>query len=760
MVFPSTSRLIRRRSRRAQETTFFLIVAAALAFFLVQLTSCSQTQDHPLLNQPPDTEITHSPLDGAITGYRVELHWTGHDSDGVIDHFQWRISDNGPDGVLDVADTLGLPWHTTVAWDSTFVVTADLDSVLPGSTEPVLARRSHTFFVRAVDGEGVADPTPACISFTATTWTPEIHFDPPSSFSGSTCKPAGTSLAFGWKGSDPDGPEGIPLQCRWALVEVSRLDPRKLAEAGLSPLPYGTCLSDADVDALNPVGFFPEDVWSPWLDYRDETTPTPPARVDDLPAGSTWFLAVQARDEAGAVTPDFHSGRNLLHFMVKGDTAPTVTVWDEYLHQAVFDGTHQLEAIEVFAGETVTFHWMARTEGYLGDIAGYRYGWNVIDPEDPDDPGWVGPFTPDTTSATLQLPEGTTTFTVQAKDGAGTVTTSIVQLDAQRSFTDPLRPVLLVEDYGLDDTPQQQEIQQSWSDAWDRVLTARLPGYDPDLDHIVLYAGEAGPGIDAVSSYANIIWTFRGRGDMRSRWFTGTSPTGFHYNWLWAHQRLRGGVLLAGPAAAWSILPYRPETLPIDLRDPYTRFDFAVIDVSHCWLRQAWGVTVIDHVDGGAPRADLSYERSWPCDGLVLARTGAAAAPLGIGELRPAPPRIPPFPDLTLHLLPQEEFYDRDLRPGRDPVPADLHETIFVWEALRDSPWMDPQTTCALHGPGGLSGLNGAATGVVRPSTPALRPDASSAQILWGFHPLAFEEDDLGLALAGIFAHLWGLPVR
>jgi hypothetical protein len=46
------------------------------------------------------------------TEYTVSFFWTGFDPDGSIDGFQWRISDNGEDGVVDVADTLShvLPW--------------------------------------------------------------------------------------------------------------------------------------------------------------------------------------------------------------------------------------------------------------------------------------------------------------------------------------------------------------------------------------------------------------------------------------------------------------------------------------------------------------------------------------------------------------------------------------------------------------------------------------------------------------------------
>ena len=325
--------------------------------------------------------------------------------------------------------------------------------------------------------------------------------------------------------------------------------------------------------------------------------------------------------------------------------------------------------------------------------------------------------------------------------------------------------MLLVEDYDIDDgRPSSHERQEQWSAIWDRVLATQLPGYDPAIDHIVIRSGGTGPTLQSLIPYANVIWTLFGYDT--GNWFSrevGVSAPAFHYNWLWAHQRLRGGLLLSGPAAAEATLSISPGFLflPVDLSKPYTTpYDLPPIDLSHSWPHQAWGVTVIDRVSG-VKLSNPHQEVSYACDGLVLAHASDAAIAMGIGDLRPAPARISPTIDPNVYSrLFWEEFYDRDLSEGVDIASPGLTEALFRWEALRDSPWMDSSLDCPPPSPEGLSYLDGAATGIYRLSTPLLRPSAASAQILWGFHPLAFDEDDLSLALRGIFGQLWGLELR
>ena len=50
-------------------------------------------------NARPDTRVAGQPPTLLEAGYAVEFHWTGADPDGKIAGYEWKISDNGFDGI-------------------------------------------------------------------------------------------------------------------------------------------------------------------------------------------------------------------------------------------------------------------------------------------------------------------------------------------------------------------------------------------------------------------------------------------------------------------------------------------------------------------------------------------------------------------------------------------------------------------------------------------------------------------------------------
>ena len=138
-------------------------------------------------NSPPDTDVSATPPVLSAAGFEVSFNWTGADPDGEIIGFEWRISNNGEDGIVDVVDTLEtfLPWQFTTVTDSTFLVDADLDSFPPDVTDPRQGAsnyrywQTHTFYIRAIDEKGYRDPSPAHVSFTATTLAPTVQITLP-----------------------------------------------------------------------------------------------------------------------------------------------------------------------------------------------------------------------------------------------------------------------------------------------------------------------------------------------------------------------------------------------------------------------------------------------------------------------------------------------------------------------------------------------------------------------------------------------------
>lgn len=172
---------------------------------LLGVAGCDSSTEPPPTrsNEPPDTVITASPPAGELTSFEVSFSWEGTDSDGEIAFYEWRISDNGEDQMVSIPDTLDLAWHATVANDTTFVVTADIEGLPPAKDDPFW--QSHTLFLRAVDDDGARDPEPAMVSFTATTLAPEVVIDVPERRASITCIQSGTVVDYAWTATDPDG---------------------------------------------------------------------------------------------------------------------------------------------------------------------------------------------------------------------------------------------------------------------------------------------------------------------------------------------------------------------------------------------------------------------------------------------------------------------------------------------------------------------------------------------------------------------------
>jgi hypothetical protein len=95
-------------------------------------------------NQPPAVWLAAGPPEGSTVDSPVHFYWGGWDEDGAISGFEYIIAQN-PTGSFSHADTLGVYWEPVAANDSTFTVEPD----------SLNTSRSFTFFIRAVDNEGL-----------------------------------------------------------------------------------------------------------------------------------------------------------------------------------------------------------------------------------------------------------------------------------------------------------------------------------------------------------------------------------------------------------------------------------------------------------------------------------------------------------------------------------------------------------------------------------------------------------------------------
>ncbi len=101
-------------------------------------------------NARPDTRVTGQPPTLLEASFVVTFNWTGADPDGRIVGYQWKISDNGTDGISP-RDTLTYdpltgaemnPWHFTTATDSSFVVLADRPDFPATGSRPAATGRT------------------------------------------------------------------------------------------------------------------------------------------------------------------------------------------------------------------------------------------------------------------------------------------------------------------------------------------------------------------------------------------------------------------------------------------------------------------------------------------------------------------------------------------------------------------------------------------------------------------------------------------
>lgn len=133
---------------------------------------------HP--NQAPETTIF---ISGAVdtVNHVAHLHWFGSDADGSVIRFEVRL--------LNPAQPEETTWVATTRADSVFTVNTPT-----GFTAPV-------FQVRAIDNEGLPDPTPAAQDFKFSNKPPTVTLSNKPAITDTTF----ASVTVTWIPSDIDG---------------------------------------------------------------------------------------------------------------------------------------------------------------------------------------------------------------------------------------------------------------------------------------------------------------------------------------------------------------------------------------------------------------------------------------------------------------------------------------------------------------------------------------------------------------------------
>jgi hypothetical protein len=171
-----------------------LLALAALTFAVLLVAGCG-IKGTLVPNTAPETIVF---VDGPVdtVNHVVRLRWFGSDPDGHVERYEYRFvypAGQEPSGYDSSA------WLSTERTDSTFVAYAPNGYSMP------------TFVIRAIDDDGLADPTPARQTF-------QFSNDPPTvTLVGNPILPPTTLpvATIEWSANDPDGDIGLAHYLLW-----------------------------------------------------------------------------------------------------------------------------------------------------------------------------------------------------------------------------------------------------------------------------------------------------------------------------------------------------------------------------------------------------------------------------------------------------------------------------------------------------------------------------------------------------------------
>lgn len=501
-----------------------LQTAAIIVLLGLQIWSCADDQFIGRLNEnaPPTVWLASAPPEGTVSNYRLHLWWGGWDPDGEIDHYEYVITNNDS-GIFDPADTTSTPgdykWKRVFAADSVFTFSADLipDSsaidfdggiVGDGDLQPEEFRRSHTFFIRAVDQQGRRSAKPAYRSFTSRTLSPTVYVEipAPSALNEASVPPITT---FRWRAKD------------YVTELVEEIEPDSVRTILVNTAQHGGGW-DQTLRYIQQNPDAPE--WSDWRWYQapDDSGLTWTSKPQ---AFGTYYFAVQVKDEAGAVSPVFDLDNNLRRIRVSPRLAgPQMAVRNRFIGQILTSSPNTSPVIlDLPANVTMQFEVRADASSYGGIVSGYRYGWDILDLNDPTQ--WEIDYTPFLAqntwakSSTRKFFFGTHSFFVEVIDNNGYKSRVEVQVNVVPfSFQ---KPLLLVDDWvegsaGFLQTkgglPSDAEHDAFWASVLDSVA-----GWDSFQDVVELnVGGKKELPLQDMAVYKTIIWVAVGSPNARS----------------------------------------------------------------------------------------------------------------------------------------------------------------------------------------------------------------------------------------------------
>ena len=472
----------------------FLMFLGGLGLYAA--CSTNGTDGEPLKNEAPTVWLSAGPPEGSTGTYRVQMYWGGWDPDGEIAGYEYIVTDNEA-GTFDPADTVGVDWSPVAGNDSTFTFSADQPVDTLATTQITEFTRSHTFFIRSVDSQGMRS-SPAHRSFTSRTLSPEVRIRVPlkNALNPAEVPPISTFRWLAFDYVDDTLISQAPDSVQWAL--------KSTVDFGGNFVATINYLRDYDASAKD---------WYPWVWYNapedsGKFWTTPPV---DL---GTYVFAIRAKDEAGAITPVLDEEHNVRRVRVRElKSGPSMALSNEYMGVVRWANcAPPLAILDSPAGVPLEFKVSGDAGHYGGEVIGYRYGWDIPDLNDPEQ--WEIDLTPFvTTQATIPARTyffGTHTLTAEIVDNSGYCTRIQVKVNVVQFTLE--RNLLIVDDDTTDDGvifpagwgnggvyPNDAEHDAFW-----RQMASEVAGFDPTID-VVDTKLDFLP-LTLLAQYKSIIW--------------------------------------------------------------------------------------------------------------------------------------------------------------------------------------------------------------------------------------------------------------
>jgi hypothetical protein len=477
-----------------------------LAAFLFVVSACGSEQ----ANIAPTVTLDPKLENGANVHSRLTVSWIGSDPDGRIDHYEYvldppaafteeEITEGGP-GIVSVRipASNGAPTITRVSkvvngvtvsfdWVHTKETSQkfELSSNQPDSTSSSRFQGLHALYVRAVDDDSNASK-PDHVAFTSKTLAPITRVVSPESNPYSGLIYACVAQTFRWEARSRDGL--VPQRFLYKLLRVDNV-------SNYVELPY-----------ISTNAFFVDSTEWVETDQHEVTI--------NLPLVSEHIFAVRAVDTGGTAEPYIEWGRNALRMQVFNEVPQlTIRLFDLVIYPGPYSpyGEPKPENA-VAAGVPFRLTWSAMTRQCSLD--GYSWGLDLVSTDEMDR-GW-STWGRDTESPILSLMPGIHTFSVRARDAAGSIGLATVTLNVL--VFGPDREVLLVDDSLDNVSPNDAEHDAFWHSMIDGYAAYSGASIDQFGEFSVHGDGDRGnlqpsvPPLSDLLHYKVVIWENAGWG--------------------------------------------------------------------------------------------------------------------------------------------------------------------------------------------------------------------------------------------------------